>query len=101
MKLPTWTSLILEELVRADDFLSLGDLIARTGATHNQTTASIHNLSKFRAIESVVGGDGSLWWFATPDQDTRQHTHEERVREEPGTRCRKRSKPRVYTYPRE
>jgi len=95
---PTWTSLVLDALVKSDDFLSLSGVMARTGATVNRATAALHHLGKFRVVEYVVGGDGKLWWFATPEQDSRLRHVDERVPEEPGTRRRKNSKPRVYTY---
>ena len=88
---PTWTTKVLEELVRADDFLCLTEVMARTGASVNRATAALHHLSKCRVVESVVGGDGKLWWFATPAQDSRIRHIDERVPEEPGTRCRKKN----------
>jgi hypothetical protein len=79
-KKPTWTSLVLDVLVRADDFMSTAQVMAATGANIDQTTAALHHLSKCKAVESVVGGDGNLWWFATPDHDCRLRTVEERAR---------------------
>lgn len=90
-KKPTWTSLIFDALVEADDFLSVPMLMAITKANMGQTTAALHHLAKCKAIESVVGGDGNLWWFATPGCDCRTKTVDERVPEEPGNRCRRRA----------
>lgn len=85
---PTWTSLVLGALTKADDFLSLDQLMAATGANMNQVTASLHHLSKRHAVESVVGGDGKLWWFATPASDDRTKVVEQRIREPEGNRTR-------------
>ena len=85
---PTWTSLVLDALISADDFMSVPMLMAATSANFGQATAALHHLAKCKAAEAVVGGDGKLWWFATPSCDCRQYTVEERAPEEPGTRCR-------------
>lgn len=87
-KKPTWTSLVLDALISADDFMSVPMLMAATSANFGQATAALHHLAKCKAAESVVGGDGKLWWFATPSCDCRQYAVEERAPEEPGTRCR-------------
>lgn len=87
-KKPTWTSLILDTLVQSDDFMSVPQLMAATGANSGQATAALHHLFKFKAVESVASG-GNLWWFATPELDQRMFILEERVPEEPGTRCRR------------
>jgi len=91
-KKPTWTSLIFDELVNADDFLSVQMLMTATKANIGQATAALHHLAKYKAVESVVGGDGNLWWFATPGCDCRTKTVDERVPEEPGNRCRRTGK---------
>lgn len=89
---PTWTSLVLDALVQADDFLNLTEIMARTGASMTRATAALHHLCKSRAIESVVGGDEKLWWFATPEQDSRLRHVDERVPEEPGSRRKRKSR---------
>lgn len=79
---PTWTSLVLAALVKADDFMSADMLRAVIpGLTNNRYTASIHHLRKRRAIDSVEG-DGRLWWFATPHTDDRTFHQEQRIPEE-------------------
>ena len=90
-KQPTWTSLIFDALVQAGDFMSAQMLMVATKANVGQTTAALHHLAKCKAVESVVGGDGNLWWFATPSCDCRSRTVEERVPEPPGNRCRGRA----------
>ena len=88
---PTWTSLVLEALERADDFLSMEHLLTASGAENtNQVSAALHHLAKYGAVESVVGGDGKLWWFAT-GVDNRMKIVEERAREPKGNRHRRRS----------
>jgi hypothetical protein len=90
-KKPTWTSLICDALIQADDFMSVPILMVATKANFGQTTAALHHLAKCKAVESVIGGDGKLWWFATPSCDCRNRVVEERVPEEPGSRCRGRT----------
>jgi len=84
---PTWTSRVEEAFARADDFLSFADLLLATGCTHNRLTAALHHLRKCRAIDSIESG-GRLYWFATPDTDSRCWHVESRRPEEPGTRRR-------------
>lgn len=96
-KKPTWTSLVLDALVHSDDFMSVPMTMEATKANANQTAAALHHLAKCNAVESVVGGDGNLWWFATPGCDCRQRILEERAPEEPGTRCRKRSAGKTHS----
>jgi hypothetical protein len=84
-KRPTWVHLIYEALVKSDDFVQLSALRQLTGASINQATAALHHLAAHKAAASMVS-DGRLWWYATPDTDTRIRTTDERVPEEPGTR---------------
>ena len=79
---PTWTHQVLAALVAADDFLSIAELRARTKATTNQLNATLHHLHSRKAVDNVVGADGRLWWFATPQTDTRHHEVAERTPEE-------------------
>ena len=89
---PTWVSQVEEALARADDFMSFADLLQAVGAgcTHNRLTAALHSLRKYKAADSVESG-GKLYWFSTPDTDTRVRHYDMRRPEEPGTR-RRRSK---------
>lgn len=88
-KAPTWTSLVEQALIEADDFMSLDQIEMAIGASLNQATAALHHLQHHRAVDAVEGG-GRLWWFATPADDNRLRKVHERVPEEPGTRKRRR-----------
>lgn len=70
---PTYTSQVLEVLKAADDFMTLPqiDAILRLGT--RRVSAALHHLIKHSAVD-VVEGIGALWWFATPDDDTRRRT---------------------------
>lgn len=79
---PTWTSLVVDCLTRADDFMPLDALVSCTGARNNNVIgATLHHLSKYKVIDNVVGADGRLWWFVTGD-DTRLRALQERVPED-------------------
>lgn len=84
---PTWVSRVEDALRTADDFLSLTEVMARSGATHNRATAALHSLRGYRAVDSVESG-GRLYWFATPGDDARCRHVATRRPEEPGTRRR-------------
>lgn len=62
-------------------------LAAAIGSNTGQTTAAIFHLHKRHAIDCVES-DVRLYWFATPGDDDRLKTIDERTPEEPGTRRR-------------
>jgi hypothetical protein len=93
---PTWTKLILQALVQADDFATAAQLCAITGAAMNQASAALHHLRARHAVDCLAS-DGQLFWFATPASDDRNKTVDERRPEEPGTRRRR--KPVVVSRP--
>ena len=78
---PTVTSLVFDLLVRADDFLKRNEIAEATGANPNQVSAALTHLYRCKAIDAVACQD-RLWWFATPESDTRTMTVDERVKEE-------------------
>lgn len=81
---------IVEQALRAsDDFVTGQDLIERTGLSYNRVTASLHHLRKYRAADCLDSG-GRLFWYATPDSDTRSRKVEERT---PESKPRKPRKP--------
>lgn len=88
-QVPTWTCKTAAALAAQDDFMSMEQLRAATGASVCQMSATLHHLSKRRAVESVRGGDGKLWWFATPETDDRMRPVEQRVVEPKGNRVRR------------
>jgi hypothetical protein len=83
---PTWTSLTVDALKRADDFMTLQQLLGATGATSNQMTAALHHLKKFRVVDAMEN-DGVLWFYLT-GEDTRARVTEERTPEPKGNRSR-------------
>lgn len=85
---PTWTSLALEALRRADDFLTREALRAATGASPDQLAAALHHLRKRAGAVDVLEQDGTPYYFLT-GEDRRGKTVDERVQEPKGNRCRR------------
>lgn len=73
----------------ADDFLTLRMLVAKTGMTTNQVSASLSHLRSYHVVD-VIETEGGLWWFLTPDTDTRSRVVEERTPEDSPRRPRRR-----------
>lgn len=88
MKQPTHTKLVLEYLVKIDDFATADQIVLGTGSAPNQVSATLHHLRNRHAIDCVAA-DGQLWWYATPDYDNRSFKLEER---EPEVKPRNRRK---------
>lgn len=92
---PTWTTLVLEALVRADDLMTAEQLrlalwAAGLKATSNRVSAALHHLHGHKAVD-FVEADAHLWWFATPEDDTRLRVIQEKAPEfRPRRRRRKR-----------
>jgi hypothetical protein len=51
MKHPTYTSLALEVLNAAGDFVSTSALLVAVGCTRNQLTAALHSLQGYKAVD--------------------------------------------------
>lgn len=97
-KRPTYTHLVLEALVHwPSDFAALRQLVQATGANVHQVSAALHHLRKRRAVDVVIESNGDGFWYATPEEDDRLRTLEERTPEE---RPRKPRKPRRSSPPR-
>lgn len=88
--IPTWTSLTLAALVRADDFRTAAQLRVEIGASSTQLSAALIHLRRRKAVDFVEAGD-ALWWFATPETDDRSCKRDERT---PESRPRRPRKPR-------
>jgi len=72
------TSLVLEALRAADDFMDRKMLEKATGRKSGPVAGALHSLHKYRVIDVVIDENGKGWWFALPpESDTRQHTVEE------------------------
>lgn len=92
-KQPTHVSLVYEYLKGLGDFATVDGIMQATKVPHRLVMISLWHLRKHRAVESVVSED-ALWWFATPEYDTRTKTVAERTPEE-----RKRVRRRKATPP--
>jgi hypothetical protein len=88
LKETTTTTLVLEALVRSDDFMTARQLVAATGRNGNQVSAALYDLRKYKAADCMVAGE-MLWWYATPGSDQRTRVVEERS---PETKPRKQRK---------
>jgi len=82
-KEPTKVSLVEKTLKAADDFLTIGMVIARChgAVTREQASASLHHLKHHKAAD-VMAAEGGLWWYHTPSTDTRTKHLEQRTPEE-------------------
>lgn len=76
----TTTHLVLEALMRADDFRTQQQLCAEIGRDCNHVSAALYMLRGYCAVQ-VMEVDGKLFWFATPEDDTRSRRHVERAPE--------------------
>jgi hypothetical protein len=77
MKIETTTSLVLRTLVTCDDFRTCKQLCDLTGRKFNQVSAALHHLRVCKAVEVIEQPD-NLWWYATPENDTRSITRDMR-----------------------
>ena len=73
----------------ADDFVSTEMIRAATAYDFNRIGATLCHFKKHKAAECLSSGD-QLWWYLTPETDTRVKHVDERVPEEKGTRNRRR-----------
>lgn len=85
---PTCVTRVEQAMIQADDFVNLRGLVATTKLTLNQVSASLSHLHKCGAADCLESPDG-LWWFLTPDTDTRARKIEERRPEDKPRRARK------------
>lgn len=100
LKETTATSLVLGALVRADDFRTGRQLVEETGQSPARVSAALYSLLKHKAVELVEAPD-NLWWFATPESDTRVRVVEERTPESAPRSVKGRGKrgPRAHNHP--
>lgn len=90
-RVTTCTTLVLAALRERDDLLRYDELQRATGEPYNRVNAALFELLAHRAVGVVVDGDGARYWYALPSQeDDRIRVVTERVREEPGSRRRRR-----------
>jgi hypothetical protein len=87
-KEPTAVSLVFAALVRADDFRTAQQVQAESGVNSRRVNSSLHMLRTYKAAQCMES-DGQLWWYATPQDDTRMKTFDERTPEVKPRKSRK------------
>jgi hypothetical protein len=90
-KEPTSTSIVEATLKGLDDFATGRQLQELTRLDTCHVSASLYHLKKYRAAECMEAG-GTLWWFSTPDTDTRTKTVDERTPESKPRKARRAAK---------
>ena len=80
LKRTTTTTLITDRLRILDDFQTTRQLIDDTHESSNRVTAALHRLRVYGAIDAMEV-DGQLYWYLTPDTDTRIRTVPEKAEE--------------------
>lgn len=66
----SYTKKVTDALEAADDFMSLKALAEATGLNLKALRPTLWWLRKIKAVDSLESG-GTLWWFLTPDTDSR------------------------------
>jgi len=87
-KEPTCTSIVQTAVTAADDFVTAKWVVEATRLTPNQVSAALYHLKKYTFL-SCFESDGKLWWFSTPETDTRSRTVERRAPEAKPRKTRK------------
>jgi hypothetical protein len=90
IKVPTATSVVEHEMKFLDDFVTSKQLQKITRLDANHVGAALSHLKKHRAVDCLES-EGQLWWFSTPDMDTRCRTVQERTPEKKPRKQRKSS----------
>lgn len=92
-KEPTTVSLVYAVLFNSGDFRTAQQLVEETRQSPNRVSAALFSLFHYKAVAAMpvpVPGFSrpALYWYATPDTDTRSRTVEMRAPEKKG-RARK------------
>jgi hypothetical protein len=87
----TWTTQIMGLLCRRDDLISTSDIVAAVKCTTSQALAALSHMHKYKAVDMVMD-NGKTYWFATPGNDCRHYSVDERKEEEPGSRAPRKKK---------
>lgn len=72
---PTDVSVVLGYLTGLDDFANKAMILEGTRLPDNRLRPAVAHLAKHKAIDCVIVNEDELWWFATPERDTRAGTH--------------------------
>lgn len=86
---PTAVSIVFDALIRADDFLTGRHLQKMTNLSSNRVSAALYNLLKYKAA-NYIEAEKKLWWYPTPETDTRSRVIPEKVPETKPRKPRKR-----------
>lgn len=78
IKRRTTTSAVVDHMQRADDFLTVRELMQLTGDNLHRVTAALAWLKRAKAVDSIKS-DGRLYWYSTPETDQRTRVLEEVV----------------------
>lgn len=73
---PTDVSVVLDYLVKLDDFAPPKMIRAGTRLPPNRLRPAIAHLHKHRAIDCIIVNGDELWFFATPGDDDRSRIME-------------------------
>lgn len=88
----TITTRVLEGLIRADDFMTARQIQEKflPDKTPTRVATALVELRNFNAV-GCIEQYNRLWWFATPDEDTRTRiVHERTPESRPRRRARRR-----------
>jgi hypothetical protein len=70
VKKTTYTKLVMDYLVGADDFRTLYQIKEDLNITGQQVSATLCHLFNHKAVD-VLSANNELHWFATPENDDR------------------------------
>ena len=88
LKRTTYTTLVLETLVRADDLMTCRQIADALSSNTTRISTALCELLAFGAVEKVEAPK-ELWWFATPQNDRRTKVVHERTEESKPRRKRR------------
>lgn len=90
LKEPTITTRVMDSLVRCDDLLTARQLRERylPDVRPARIATALIELRHFKAVDCVEQPD-RLWWYATPESDTRTRVIHERCPETKPRRSRR------------
>lgn len=95
MTRPTDVSVVLEYLVKLDDFANKAMILEATSLPYDRLRPALAHLMKHHAIDCVIVNKNELWFFATPADDDRvrvlPESHNGIKRTEKGRRYKGRS----------
>lgn len=70
-KRPTDVSVVLDYLVKLDDFANKAMILEATKLPYDRLRPALAHLMKHHAIDCLIVNKNELWFFATPGDDDR------------------------------